>query len=88
MCPSSKILEYFYEDSQGHVVSFERFHYNINIYSPHSRKTRSVDMKISYKKLWVLLIQKEISKATLRKDVGIAADTMSKLNKTSAVAEA
>lgn len=40
-------------------------------------------MKISYKKLWVLLIQKGISKATLRRDVGIAADTMSKLNKTS-----
>lgn len=38
-------------------------------------------MKISYKKLWVLLIQRDISKVTLRRDLGIAAGTMSKLNK-------
>ena len=37
-------------------------------------------MRISYKKLWVLLIQKDISKATLRKDVGLSTGTMSKLN--------
>ena len=43
-------------------------------------------MKISYKKLWVLLIQKDISKMTLRKDVRIAAGTMSKLNKGEEVA--
>lgn len=38
-------------------------------------------MKISCKKLWILLIQRDISKVTLRKEVGIAAGTMSKLNK-------
>lgn len=43
-------------------------------------------MKISYKKLWVLLIQRDISKVTLRKEVGIAAGTMSKLNKDEEVA--
>ena len=43
-------------------------------------------MKISYKKLWVLLIQKDISKATLRKDVGLSTGTMSKLNKGEEVA--
>ena len=43
-------------------------------------------MKISYKKLWVLLIQRDISKVTLRKEVGIAAGTMSKLNKGEKVA--
>lgn len=43
-------------------------------------------MRISYKKLWVLLIQKDISKATLRKDVGLSAGTMSKLNKGEEVA--
>ena len=43
-------------------------------------------MKISYKKLWVLLIQRDISKVTLRKEVGIAAGTMSKLNKGEEVA--
>ena len=43
-------------------------------------------MKISYKKLWVLLIQRDISKVTFRKEVGIAAGTMSKLNKGEEVA--
>ena len=43
-------------------------------------------MKISYKKLWMLLIQRDISKVTLRKEVGIAAGTMSKLNKGEEVA--
>lgn len=38
-------------------------------------------MRISYKKLWVMLIQRDISKVTLRRDVGISAGTMSKLNK-------
>lgn len=43
-------------------------------------------MKISYKKLWVYLIHKEISKATLRKELGISTSTMSKLNKGEEVA--
>ena len=43
-------------------------------------------MRISYKKLWVLLIQKDISTATLRKDVGLSTGTMSKLNKGEEVA--
>ena len=43
-------------------------------------------MRISYKKLWVLLIQKDISKATLRNDVGLSTGTMSKLNKGEEVA--
>lgn len=38
-------------------------------------------MKISYKKLWVMLIQREITKVQLRADVGVSAGTMSKLNK-------
>ena len=37
-------------------------------------------MKISYKKLWVLLAEKEISKVELRKELGIAPGTMTKLN--------
>lgn len=43
-------------------------------------------MKISYKKLWVLLIQKDITKVTLRKELGISTSTMSKLNKSEEVA--
>jgi len=38
-------------------------------------------MKISYKKLWMLLIEKEITKPTLRKELGLSTGTMSKLNK-------
>lgn len=43
-------------------------------------------MKISYKKLWMLLIQKDITKVMLRRDLGIAPGTMSKLNKGEEVA--
>lgn len=43
-------------------------------------------MKISYKKLLMLLIQKDITKVTLRRDLGIAPGTMSKLNKGEEVA--
>ena len=37
-------------------------------------------MKISYKKLSVLLAEKEISKVDLRKELGLAPGTMTKLN--------
>ena len=38
-------------------------------------------MKISYKKLWILLIEKDISPATLRKKLNIATGTMTKIRK-------
>ena len=38
-------------------------------------------MKISCKKLWVMLIQRDITKVQLRMDVGISAGTVSKFNK-------
>lgn len=38
-------------------------------------------MKISYKKLWVMLAEKEMNKATFRKSLGLSAGTMTKLNK-------
>ena len=38
-------------------------------------------MKISYKKLWMLLIQRDITKVRRKRDLGLAAGTMSKLNK-------
>lgn len=43
-------------------------------------------MKISYKKLWLLLVEREISQATLRKDLNIATGTMTKLRKNEEVA--
>ena len=43
-------------------------------------------MKISYKKLWILLIEKDISPATLRKELNIATGTMTKMRKNEEVA--
>ena len=43
-------------------------------------------MGISYKKLWVLLIEKDITRAQMRRDLKIATGTMSKLNKGDEVA--
>lgn len=49
-------------------------------------EVRGVCMKISYKKLWMLLIQRDITKVQMRRDLKLAAGTMSKLNKGEAVA--
>ena len=38
-------------------------------------------MKVSYKKLWVLCAEREISKAELRKRAGISSATFTKLSK-------
>lgn len=38
-------------------------------------------MQISYKKLWIRLIEMDIPKAKFRQDIGLAPSTMAKLNK-------
>lgn len=43
-------------------------------------------MRVSYKKLWLLLVENEISPATLRKDLNIAPGTMTKLRRNEEVA--
>lgn len=43
-------------------------------------------MKVSYKKLWILLAHKEMSKAELRKSAGIAPATFTKLRRNQDVA--
>lgn len=43
-------------------------------------------MKINYKKLWVLLAEKEISQVNFRRDLNIATGTMTKLRKNEEVA--
>ena len=43
-------------------------------------------MRISYKKLWIMLIEKDISVATFRKDLMIAPGTMTKLRRNEEVA--
>lgn len=43
-------------------------------------------MKVSYKKLWIMLVEKEIPQATFRKDLSIATGTMTKLRRNEEVA--
>lgn len=43
-------------------------------------------MNISYKKLWIKLIEEDIPPATLRKDLNIATGTMTKMRKNEEVA--
>lgn len=43
-------------------------------------------MRISYKKLWIMLIEKNIPQATFRKDLNIATGTMTKMRKDEEVA--
>ncbi len=43
-------------------------------------------MGISYKKLWILLLEKDISQATFRKDLNIATGTMTKMRRNEEVA--
>ena len=47
-------------------------------------EVRSV--RISYKKLWIMLVEKEISPATFRKDLNIASGTMTKMRRNEEVA--
>lgn len=43
-------------------------------------------MKISYRRLWIRLVEKEISPATLRKDLSIATGTKTKVQQNKEVA--
>lgn len=43
-------------------------------------------MRINYKKLWVMLAEKEISQVKFRKDLNIATGTMTKLRRNEEVA--
>ena len=43
-------------------------------------------MKVSYKKLWILLVEKDISQVVFRKDLNIASGTMTKLRRNEKVA--
>ena len=45
-----------------------------------------LSMRISYKKLWIKLAEKEIAKVTLRKELNIATGTMTKLRRNEEVA--
>ena len=43
-------------------------------------------MKVTYKKLWLLLVGRDISPATLRKDLNVASGTMTKMRRNEEVA--
>ena len=43
-------------------------------------------MKISYKKLWIMLIERNISPVTLRRELNISTGTMTKLRRNEEVA--
>ena len=43
-------------------------------------------MSISYKKLWILLVEKDIPQAIFRKDLNIATGTMTKMRRNEEVA--
>ena len=43
-------------------------------------------MKISYKKLWLILVEREVSQADFRKDLNIASGTMTKMRRNEEVA--
>ena len=45
-----------------------------------------MQMAVSYNRLWKLLIDKKMTKASLRKEAGIAPNTMTKLSRDEAVA--
>ena len=45
-----------------------------------------LNMRISYKKLWMLLLERDISKMKFRADLKLATGTMAKLNKGNEVA--
>lgn len=43
-------------------------------------------MRVSYKKMWIKLVEKDMSKADLRKAADIAPSTLTKLNKNEFIA--
>ena len=78
----ARYCEYYWQNAQN-ILTFWRIAYIM--YSKHSID-RSDLMEVSYKKLWILLIEKEISPATLRKDLNIATGTMTKMRRNEEVA--
>lgn len=48
---------------------------------PNIYLAKEITMPISYKKLWILLIEKHITKAQLRKIANLSPATLTKLNK-------
>lgn len=58
--------------------------YNKNRFIIYAQEVYGV--KMSYKKLWIMLVEKDISPATLRRDLNIAPGTMTKMRRNEEVA--
>ena len=50
-----------------------------------SRNLEGLQMRLSYKKLWVLLVQRDMTKADLRKEIDISSSTLTKMNRNEVV---
>lgn len=61
-------------------MNYIQLRYNRKKLRKMTRNQRKWAMKISYRKLWILLAEQEISKKELREGAGIAPNTMTKLN--------
>jgi len=57
-----------------------------NVEKWQSNSCKETVMGISYKKLWILLVEKDISQAAFRKDLNIATGTMTKMRRNEEVA--
>lgn len=53
----------------------------MNFMVGHGTKRRTKKMKMSYNKLWKLLIDKQMKKSDLRKNAGISSSSLAKLGK-------
>ena len=82
---TSKKLRKILIFSSKNIYTLVIWYYNRGSISGYFKKGVCT-MKISYKKLWILLIEKDISPATLRKDLNIATGTMTKMRKNEEVA--
>lgn len=85
MAEISKKLRKTSMNERKNVDIFSLPNYN-GIYADVLTEREVHRMQISYKKLWILLIEKAISPVTFRKDLSIATGTMTKLRKNEEVA--
>ena len=72
----NKNLLFLMRNSQLCVIIIDKLLHHLEIIVEDYR-----EMKISYKKLWIILAEKEMSKQEFRESLQLASGTMTKLNK-------
>ena len=79
-----------YSSTPNYIIILDNM--SLLLYNESETKYQSIylgearSMRMSYKKLWLMLVEKEISPATMRKDLNIATGTMTKLRRNEEVA--